>query len=196
MQLNWTRTFDPTENRKTISRLNEQRAKFRCKYEGWRIPIVLLLIVWTMLLLCLVHLLTLRYFGACAGACLFHSFYGVLHVCKCRFFSFFFFLLLFSSWYVRQIALNFGIVCQCRWRHVFSGSEYNSMICCCCQRKMCALSLALSPCSIRSAAWLLMERTRILLPAYTSYLFRSETLSHFLFQNYCHVNKYNERGKH
>lgn len=111
---------------------------------------------------------------------------------------FFFFLLLFSSWYVRQIALNFGIVCQCRWRHVFSGSEYNSMICCCCQRKMCALSLslALSPCSIRSAAWLLMERTRILLPAYTSYLFRSETLSHFLFQNYCHVNKYNERGKH
>lgn len=31
MQLNWTRTFDPTENRKTISRLNEQRAKFRCK---------------------------------------------------------------------------------------------------------------------------------------------------------------------
>lgn len=36
MQLNWTRTFDPTENRKTISRLNEQRAKFRCKYEGFQ----------------------------------------------------------------------------------------------------------------------------------------------------------------
>lgn len=88
------------------------------------------------------------------------------------------------------------------WRVFCSfGVQFNSMICCC-QRCVCVCvypecMFVYVLCTPSFYVYSLRTQHEYDYPFIRlSYLSSLKMLLHFLFQNYCHVNKYNERGKH